>query len=99
MRKTLTLALLTLVLLSLVTATWAGVAAVVLSEPVELLWLAESQPVELASPDFVPLTRPTAAALLRGPPSSGLHRPRTTRTLNQETACRRSADLQRSSPT
>ncbi len=101
MRKTLTLALLALVLVSLVTATWgtwAGVAAVVLSEPVELLWLVQSQPVEFASLVAVPLTRPTATALLRGPPSSGLI-PRSTRTPNQETAWPRNADSQRSSPT
>lgn len=101
MHKSLTLALLALVLVSLVTATWAGLpqaTAVVLSEPVAFLGLVESQPVEFALVVAVPLTRPTATALLRGPPSSGLS-PRTTRTPNQESACRRNADSQRSSPT
>ncbi len=101
MRKSLTVALLALVLVSLgigTWATWSGVAAVIVSAPVELVWLVPSQPVEFLTPDFVPITRPTATALLRGPPSSGLA-PRTTRTLNQESAWPRSADSQRSSPT
>ncbi len=101
MRKSLTLALLALVLVSLVTATWAGVpqaTALVLSEPVEFLWLVESQPVEFAAVVAAPLSRPTATALLRGPPSSGLS-PCTNWTPNQESAWPRSADSPPSSPT
>jgi hypothetical protein len=97
-RKSLTLALLALVLVSLVTATWADVSAVVVSAPVEIAWLAGLQPVEFKSLVVVPLLRPTATALLRGPPSSGLY-PRTTRTFDQESAWPRSEDSRRSSPT
>jgi len=103
-RKSLTLALLALVLVSLVTASWAGVAGisgVVLSAPIELGWLeslAPAQTVEFAPLLAVPLTRPTATALLRGPPSSGLV-PRPTRTPNQESAWPGNTDSQRSSPT
>jgi hypothetical protein len=97
-RKTLTLALLALVLVSLVTATWMGVAAVVLGAPVEISWLAPLPPVGFVPLVAVPLLRPTATALLRGPPSSELV-PRTTRTLDQESAWPRSDDSRRSSPT
>lgn len=101
MRKSLTVAtvaLLALVLVSLVTATWAGIPAVVVAAPVELAGLVVSQTVEFVALVAVPLLRPTATALLRGPPSPGFV-PCTTRTLDQESAWPENADSPRSSPT
>lgn len=101
MRKSLTVAkvaLLALLLVALVTAAWAGFPAVVAPAPVELVGFVAAQTVAFVSRVVVSLYRPTAAALLRGPPSSGLV-PRTTRTLDQESAWPENGDSPRSSPT
>jgi hypothetical protein len=97
-RKSLTLALLALVLVSLATAAWAGDGMGVLAAPVELLSPVEGPRVVFARFAAAPRTCPIATVLLRGPPSTGLA-PQTTRTPDQETAWRRNADWRRSSPT